>query len=238
MFTCYHMNMKQITVLAFALTLFVGCIVQDRTTNTNVNTTIEGGYCPVDGSFEVGVDSADKYCVCPDGYDKTSDVIGYEICYDGAECPILEVECVKTIDTSIEVGPSEGDLASLVEQGELYNEDYGYIIEVGTAEAAAMTEVAITPFDGVTATYIYCYATNNVDYASFDCPGTAVETFRINVYTSAEYDAVAEFSYGTVLTETAGYVYELTHPNGLFPADVPADDSWYDAIVTSFHFAG
>lgn len=148
-------DMKQITVLAFALTLLVGCIVQDTrpdtantnsTTNINVNTTIEGGDCPVDGSFEVGVDSDDKYCVCPDGYDKTSDVIGYEICYDGAECPILEVECIKTIDTSIEVGPSEDDLVSLVEQGELYNEDYGYIIEVGTAEAAAMTEVAVTPF--------------------------------------------------------------------------------------------
>ncbi|MBI4407905.1 MAG: hypothetical protein HY565_05410 [Candidatus Kerfeldbacteria bacterium] len=197
-----------------------------------------GTTCPVDGPFEASVDSDYKYCVCPDEYEKESSVIGYENCYDGAECPILEVECVKTVDAVIEVGPSEDDLTSLVEQGELYNEDYGYIIEVGADEAASMTEVAITPFDGVTATYLYCYDTTDVGYASFDCPGTATEAFRINVYTTAQYDEIAEFSYGTVITEAVGYVYELTHPNGLFPDDVPADDAWYDAIIGSFHFAG
>lgn len=230
--------MKQIAWLLFALTLFVGCIVPDiRPDASNINGVnnandideIKGSDCPVDGPFEVGVDSADKYCVCPNGYNKTSAVIGYENCYDGAECPILEVECVKTINTSVEVGPSEG---------ELYNEEYRYIIKVGTEQAADMTEVAITPFDGVTATYVYCYATTDVNYASFDCPGIAAEVFRINIYTSDEYDAIAQFSTGTVITEAVGYVYEFTHPNGLFPADVLADDNWYDTIVTSFHFAG
>lgn len=241
--------MKHIALLSFALTLCAGCIFPDtdtrpditttnETTNVNATTEIEGGDCPVDGPFEVGVDSANKYCVCPAGYDKTSNVIGYESCYNGAECPILEVECFKTVDTSLEVGPSEDDLASLGERGELYNEDYGYIIEVGTEQAAEMTEVAIAPFDGVTATYVYCYNTVDTNFASSDCPGTAAEVFRINIYTSDEYDAIAEFSIGTVITETVGHVYELSHPNGLFPVDVPANDNWYDSIVTSFHFAG
>ncbi len=243
---------KYSLALVAALVLITGC-VQTAPTNTNVtnrtnsttnttvvtNTTVgDGGTCPVDGPFEVGVDSDNKYCVCPDGYEKSSDVIGYETCYDGAECPILEVECVKGTDTTVEVGPSDDDLTSLVAAGELYNEDYSYIIEVGAEHVPNITEVAIVPFDGVTATYLYCYDTTEIDLASFDCPGTAAEAFRINVYTTAQYDDIADFSYGTLITETAGYVYELTHPNGLLPVNVPADNSFYDTIVSSFHFAG
>lgn len=198
--------------------------------------------CPVSGPFEVGVDSDDRYCNCPDGYEKNSNVVGYEVCYDGAECPILEVECVKTSDTTanlvIDADPTEDDLADLVVNGELYNEDYGYVIEVGEEHVSSMTEVAIAPFDGVAATYVYCYETSAVDYTSFDCPGTAAETFRINVYTTAEYDAIADFATGTVITEVVGYVYEFTHPNGLLPADVPADDTFYQTVIDSFHFAG
>ena len=36
-----------------------------------------------------------------------SNVIGYELCYDDAECPILEVECVQIV----EIGLSEDELA-------------------------------------------------------------------------------------------------------------------------------
>jgi hypothetical protein len=74
-----------------------------------VDYDIDATVCPVNGPFEVGVDSENQYCVCPDGYEKNSDVIGYETCYGGAECPILEVECVQTEETAIEVGPTEDD---------------------------------------------------------------------------------------------------------------------------------
>lgn len=51
--------------------------------------------CPTDGPFEVTFDSADRYCECPKGYTKDSNTIGYATCYDNAECPILEVECIR-----------------------------------------------------------------------------------------------------------------------------------------------
>ncbi|MBI2415624.1 MAG: hypothetical protein HYV33_03120 [Candidatus Kerfeldbacteria bacterium] len=195
--------------------------------------------CPVTGPFEVGFDSSERECACPAGYTKNSDIIGYENCYDGAECPILEVECVKAADAPIEVGPSDDDLVNLVDQGQLYNADYDFIITVGVDHAANLTEVAIVPFEGVTATYIYCYDTTEADYASTNCPETAVEAFRINIYTTEQYQAIADApGSGTMITAVVGYVYELNHPNGLLPADVPADDTFYDTIINSFHFAG
>ncbi len=117
--------MKHISLLVVALTLFTGCIIENRrpdTINTNavtntseaVNTTV--GPCPMNGPFEVGVDAADKYCVCPFGYDKTSDVIGYETCYEGAECPILEVECIKATDTAVEVAAVVSEVDTEVNQ--------------------------------------------------------------------------------------------------------------------------
>lgn len=243
--------MKKYYIVGLSLVVLSGCSL--LTTPPTPEPVVDVGddviedvatTCPVNGPFEVGVDSDDRYCTCPAGYEKDSDVIGYEICYGDAECPILEVECVKTVDTTvedttIEVGPTEDDLEALVDDGQLYNEDYGYVIEVGEEHVDNMTEVAITPFDGVTATYVYCYDTTESDLASFDCPGTAAETFRINVYTSDQYEAIADGpGAGTVITEVAGYVYELTHPNGFLPEDVPADDDFYETVVTSFNFAG
>ena len=90
--------MKKYYLVSLGLVVLSGCSlwatppIPDPVVNVieNVATT-----CPVSGPFEVGVDSDDRYCTCPDGYEKDSNVIGYELCYDGAECPILEVECVK-----------------------------------------------------------------------------------------------------------------------------------------------
>lgn len=143
------------------------------------------------------------------------------------------------VNEPIEVGPTDEDIAALRDQGQLYNEDYSFIIEVGTAREPFMTEVAIIPFDGVVDTYVYCYKTTDADYASSDCPGTAVEAFRINVYTVSQWAAVQDSPFvGTELDATAGYVYEFTHPNGLFPNDVNIDDEFYNTVIASFHFAG
>lgn len=139
----------------------------------------------------------------------------------------------------INVGPTEEDIAALRNQGQLYNQEYGYIIEVGTSHEPYITEFKIVPFDGVLDTYLYCYRTTDADFASADCPGTAVEAFRINVYTKAQWQAVQDSPFvGTQLDATSGYVYELTHPNGLFPDDVVIDDQFYETVVASFHFAG
>lgn len=139
----------------------------------------------------------------------------------------------------VEVSPTDDDIANLAVQGQIYNEDYGYVIEVGTEHKLYMTEVYMVPFDGVLDTYIYCYETADNDLASLDCPGTAAEVFRINVYTDSQWEAVQNSPFvGTRLDATAGYVYELTHPNGLLPDDVPADDTFYNAVIASFHFAG
>lgn len=139
----------------------------------------------------------------------------------------------------IEVGPTDEDITTLRDQGQLYNEDYSFLIDVGAAHEPYMTEVAIVPFDGVLDTYVYCYKTTDADYASSDCPGTAVEAFRINVYTSAQWAAVQDSPFvGTQLETTAGYVYEFTHPNGFFPDDVDIDDEFYETVIASFHFAG
>lgn len=58
------------------------------------NPEVLSDVCPVNGPFEATYDSDTRYCDCPEGYIKQSDVVGYEICYDDAECPIMEVECV------------------------------------------------------------------------------------------------------------------------------------------------
>lgn len=139
----------------------------------------------------------------------------------------------------IVVGPTDEDIAALQDQGQLYNEDYNFIIEVGTAHEPYMTEVAIVPFDEILDTYVYCYETTDADYASSDCPGTAVEAFRIIVYTDNQWEAMQDSPFvGTQLDATAGYVYELSHPNGLFPDDVGIDGDFYDSVIASFHFAG
>lgn len=143
------------------------------------------------------------------------------------------------VNEPIEVGPTDEDIAALRNQGLLYNKDYSYIIEVGTAHAPKMTEVAIVPFDGVFDTYVYCYQTTDADYASSDCPGTAVEAFRINVYTTRQWADVQDSPFvGTQLDAAAGFVYEFAHPNGLFPDDVDIDDEFYDQVIARFHFAG
>lgn len=143
------------------------------------------------------------------------------------------------LNEPIEVGPTDEDIAALRDQGQLYNEEYSFIITVGTAREPYMTEVAIVPFDGVLDTYVYCYKTTDANYASSDCPGTAVEAFRINVYTNSQWEAVQDSPFiGTELDATAGYVYEFTHPNGLFPEDVDIDDEFYNTVIASFHFAG
>ena len=49
--------------------------------------------CPVGEKFESSKDSIYRECECPEGYEKDSMIIGGEICYGNAECPILEVEC-------------------------------------------------------------------------------------------------------------------------------------------------
>lgn len=149
------------------------------------------------------------------------------------------VNANNTVNEPVEVGPTDEDIAALRNQGQLYNEDYSFIIEVGTTYEPKMTEVAIVPFDGVLDTYVYCYRTTDADYASTDCPGTAVEAFRINVYTTSQWEDVQDSPFvGTQLDATAGYVYEFTHPNGLFPNDVPIDNEFYDSVIASFHFAG
>lgn len=139
----------------------------------------------------------------------------------------------------IVVGPTAEELTTLADQGQLYNADYSFLIDVGAKHSENITAVAITPFDGVTSTYLYCYATTDTSYTTADCPAGMVETFRINVYTTEQYQAIkAGPGAGSFINETVGYVYELAHPNGLLPDDVPADDTFYDGIITSFHFAG
>lgn len=124
------------------------------------------------------------------------------------------------------------------DQGQLVNADYGFIIDVGTAQADNITMETITPFAGVTDTYVYCYATAETGYDSTNCPAGTVETFRINVYTTAQYDAIKDGpGAGSLITEEVGLVYELTHPNGLLPEDVPADDNFYNDVIASFTFA-
>lgn len=151
----------------------------------------------------------------------------------------IKVNTNTVITEPIEVGPTEEDIDYLRTQGQLYNEDYSFVIDVGTAREPYMTEVAIVPFDGVLDTYVYCHKTIDADYASSDCPGTAVEAFRINVYTNAQWEAVQDSPFvGTELDATAGYVYEFAHPNGLFPDDVTIDDEFYNTVIVSFHFAG
>lgn len=142
-------------------------------------------------------------------------------------------------ETDIAVGPSDDELADLAAQGQLNNLDYGFLIDAGTEHANKITMVSLTPFEGVTDTYLYCYETADTTYASADCPAGSVEIFRINVYTTAQYQAVQDAPFaGTMITEAAGFVYELAHPNGLLPEDVPANEAFYEAVVASFHFAG
>lgn len=139
----------------------------------------------------------------------------------------------------IVVGPTTEELTDLTDQGQLYNEDYSFLIDVGAEHSKNITAVAITPFDGVTATYLYCYATVDTSYSTADCPTGTVETFRINVFTAKQYEAIKDGpGAGSLINETAGYVYELNHPNGLLPDDVPATDEFYDGIIASFNFAG
>lgn len=139
----------------------------------------------------------------------------------------------------IEVEPTEEDYDLLAQDGKIYNEDYSFLLTVGQEHVANITEVYMVPYDGVSATYVYCYNTSDVDYASIDCPGTAVELFRVNVYTLSEWEAVTDSPFvGTKMMETAEHVYELTHPNGLLPADVPASDAFYNSVSASFNFAG
>lgn len=145
------------------------------------------------------------------------------------------------IITPVEVEPieEEYDYDLLAQDGKIYNEDYSFLLTVGQEHAANITEVYMVPYDGVSATYLYCYKTSDVDYASIDCPGTAVELFRVNVYTLSEWETVTDSPFvGTKMMETAEHVYELTHPNGFLPADVPASEAFYTSVISSFNFAG
>ena len=152
-------------------------------------------------------------------------------------CSLWATPPVDEDNTLKEVDITEEDLSAQENEGRLYNEDYGFTIDVGVDDVVNLTEVAIVPFAGVTATYIYCYDTVEDEYASSDCPGTAVEAFRINIYTSEQYADIADGpGAGTIITETAEYVYELSHPNGLLPDDVPASEDFYQGIIDSFLF--
>lgn len=86
--------MRKVILLTIGGALvLVGCTVgrPEEPDNPKVLSDI----CPVNGSFEASYDSDIRYCDCPAGYLKDSNIIGYEVCYGDAECPILEVECVK-----------------------------------------------------------------------------------------------------------------------------------------------
>lgn len=156
-----------------------------------------------------------------------------------AGCTGLQTQPTNTANGPIPVGPTTEELADLTDQGQLYNEDYSFLIDVGAEHSDNITAVDIIPFDGVTTTYLYCYATADTSYTSTDCPVGTVETFRINVYTTEQYEAIKDGpGAGSLINETAGYVYELAHPNGLLPDDVPADEEFYNGIIASFHFAG
>lgn len=150
-----------------------------------------------------------------------------------------EYSVVVTPDEEEPMEQEEENYDLLAQDGKIYNEDYSFLLTVGQDHAANITEVYAVPYEGVSATYLYCYDTTEVDYASIDCPGIAVELFRVNIYTLSEWESVENSPFvGTKMMETAEHVYELTHPNGLFPADIPASDAFYSSVSSSFNFAG
>lgn len=154
-------------------------------------------------------------------------------------CTTAPTNSTNAVTEPITVGPTTEELTNLSAQGQLVNSDYGFIIDVGSTHADNITVETITPFEGVTDTYVYCYVTSDVSAESSNCPAGSVETFRINVYTTEQYQPIQEGpGAGSLITETAGYVYELAHPNGLLPDDVPANEDFYNDVVASFHFAG
>lgn len=86
--------MRKVILLTIGgVLVLVGCTVgrPEEPDNPEVLSDV----CPVNGPFEVTFDSDERYCECPEGYTKDSNIIGYATCYDNAECPILEVECTK-----------------------------------------------------------------------------------------------------------------------------------------------
>lgn len=78
-------------VLGLSLLLFSGCSWFSSGNDYEGDASV----CPTNGPFEVGYDSPQRYCECPEGYTKDSRMVGEQSCYDNATCPIVEVECVE-----------------------------------------------------------------------------------------------------------------------------------------------
>jgi hypothetical protein len=111
------MNKKYLPVVVLVLLIAAGVAFgmywrnqaeteSNNNASRNVNTTdtfegeaVEynpsyGSICPLHVRFvqRLGAPSVD--CQCPNGYELDQKRVGGESCYDGAECPIFEVECV------------------------------------------------------------------------------------------------------------------------------------------------
>lgn len=146
-------------------------------------------------------------------------------------------------DTSSDTDTSKDDSSTkdadyYTDQGMIENEDYSFLITVGESRVKKFTQKEATPLEGVTAAYMYCYETTDSSYDSYECPAGTVESFRINVYTTSQWNEVKDFPLvGTSMGQDGGYYFVFTHPNGTLPSDVPATGEFYNSVIMSIDFA-
>lgn len=124
------------------------------------------------------------------------------------------------------------------DQGMILNEDYHFLITVGEDKAKKFTVEETTPYEGVTASYMYCYETTDTSYEPYYCPAGTAPSFSINVYTTSQWNEVKDSPFaGTSMGQDGGYYFIFSHPNGLLPSDVPTTDEFYDSVIYSIDFA-
>ncbi len=122
--------------------------------------------------------------------------------------------------------------------GLVKNTDYGFIIDVGAENEINFWETPeYYPLEGVTATYYYCYLTDDYDYEDYYCGTGWVNSFSIQVYTESQWQVVRDLITGTLMGQDGGYYFVLTHPNGFLPDDVPSTQTFYDSVIYSIDFA-
>ena len=141
---------------------------------------------------------------------------------------------VKNTNTAVE----EVEVVDLEAEGKIKNDDYHYIIDVGKEHVGKMTQIKSDQLEGITDTYVYCYETVAEDYGGLYCDSNEVGIFNINIYSEAEWQEALTYPFvGTLMGQDAGYYFALSHPNGLMPEDVPANEDYYDSVITSIDFA-
>lgn len=134
-------------------------------------------------------------------------------------------------DTDDVVGDSGGKV-----DGYAVNNEYGFTTYVGDYDDGVFASSSVT---GATESLSYCVPTDDLELSGGLCESGYFPIFDITVMTWdqwSEYISVDSMGIDvyTKVGDDAEYVYLFSHPNGIYPSDLPIPEDYFDAVIVSF----